>query len=159
GDYSSPHPGEPTQYDINISHPLDYSHKRKARVRSAVMAKTVAEAQFQDDVRNRIDGLYTVYVDAQQAKERVWWAKGDLDRWDALLEATREQPSQDTLPTGGVGQIESARQLATLTHSEAKAVLARTKRSLGVLLGLPAEESDRFEVEMLDFADRPIPPI
>ena len=35
GNYSNRRPGGPTQYDVNISHPLDYTHKRRARIEVA----------------------------------------------------------------------------------------------------------------------------
>src|SRR4051812_4486199 len=51
GQYTPDRPGGQTQYDVNISYPLDVSHKRQARTRSAVQARRVLEAQYQDAVR------------------------------------------------------------------------------------------------------------
>ena len=62
GDFSKERPGGPVQYDINISHPLDVSHKRRARTAVASQAGRVIEAQYQDAVRQQIDSLYDTYV-------------------------------------------------------------------------------------------------
>ncbi len=43
------------------------SFKRRARTQQYKIAKRVSEAQLQDAVRNQIDNLYTVYVDAVAA--------------------------------------------------------------------------------------------
>ncbi len=41
-------PDGPTQYDLNISQPFDFAHKRQARVMVASRALKVQEAQFQE---------------------------------------------------------------------------------------------------------------
>ena len=68
GHYSNARPGGQTQYDVNVTQPIDVWRKRKARMIVAQRAKRVTEAQFQDAVRNSIDNLYTAYVDAVAAK-------------------------------------------------------------------------------------------
>src|SRR5205085_9540916 len=54
GRYDPKSPGGPTQYDVNITYPLDVSRKRQARTVSAEKAKKVTEAQLQDTVRLQI---------------------------------------------------------------------------------------------------------
>jgi cobalt-zinc-cadmium efflux system outer membrane protein len=157
-DDSTRRPGGPTQYDINISDPLDYSLKRQVRTRRAGAAKTVTEAQYQDAVRNRIAGLHTMYVDAQKAQERPHEARANLAYWAGLLEEARGQGRRGAVPQDDVGQIESSRQLANWQLSEAKAALARAKRDLGLSLAFSVEESNRFEVERLRLTEQPIPP-
>jgi cobalt-zinc-cadmium efflux system outer membrane protein len=80
--YGSYHPnsaGGPNQYDFNVVHPLDLSHKRQTRMRSAWLNQEAVEAKYRDVVRLAIDNLYTAFVDAllaqrnldyQQQKER-----------------------------------------------------------------------------------------
>ena len=63
GNYSTQRPGGPLQYDINITYPLDVTHKRQARTVVARRAKQVLEAQYQDAVRLQIDNLYTAFSD------------------------------------------------------------------------------------------------
>ena len=65
GHYSRHRPGGPTQYDLNISHPIDLSGKRRARTRGRRGgAQKVIEAQYQDAVRVEIANLYEAYLGA-----------------------------------------------------------------------------------------------
>ncbi len=101
-DFSLPGPDAPRQSDINISHPVDVSHKRRSRPRPAGTAKTVAEAQYQDFMRNRIDSLYSAYVDAQESQERDLSSAANLARWDKLLRETRKRAEQGSVNEGEV---------------------------------------------------------
>ena len=58
----------PLQYDVNFVYPIDVSHKRQARTRSAIAARMVIEASYRDAVRLTIDLLYQAYVDALAAQ-------------------------------------------------------------------------------------------
>ena len=71
GKYTSNSSGGPNQFDFNIVHPLDLSHKRQARVKSAWLNKRAVEAKYLDVVRLAIDNLYTAYVDALLAQRNV----------------------------------------------------------------------------------------
>ncbi|HWA97276.1 MAG TPA: TolC family protein, partial [Pirellulales bacterium] len=91
-------PGGQTQYDLNMSLPIDVTRKRQARTVVAVQAKRVLDAQYQDAVRIAIDNLYTAYVDVLAARETVRFAMASVAGLDKLLEATRLQ-HQQTLKT------------------------------------------------------------
>ena len=88
GSFSRARPGGQTQYDINVSYPLDVTHKRKARTLVACRAKKVLEAQFQDAIRVEIDNLYTRFVDVLAARETVRLARKSV----AELEKEPEKP-------------------------------------------------------------------
>src|SRR5439155_9260583 len=75
GRYSRQRPGGQTQYDVNISYPLDLSRKRQNRTMVATAAKRVLEAQYQDAVRLLIDNLYTAYVDVLAARQTLIYAR------------------------------------------------------------------------------------
>ncbi len=77
------------QFDVNISDPPDVSHKQLARTRSDRVARTVAEAQFQDVIRNQIDNLCTVFVDMQAAQEIVQRVRENRRTWGRIVEAIR----------------------------------------------------------------------
>jgi outer membrane protein, heavy metal efflux system len=88
----------PLQYDVNVVYPIDVSHKRQARTRSAVAARLVTEANYRDAVRLTIDLLYQACVDALAAQTVVSkknvpgnaWANIDLDEpQSALKQAQR----------------------------------------------------------------------
>ena len=51
--------GGPTQYDANITLPIDINGKRKKRLAVAMRAQRITEAIYQDAIRLPIDNLYT----------------------------------------------------------------------------------------------------
>ena len=81
GSYSRERPGGPVQYDINITYPLDVTHKRKARTLVARRAKRVLEAQYQDAVRVQIDNLYMAYTDVLGVRETIRFAQAAPKVW------------------------------------------------------------------------------
>ena len=78
-------PDGPTQYDVNISHPIDYSHKRRARMAYAARALEVMEAQYQNEVRLAIQNLYIAYVDVLAARETVRYLQASIKGLDEVL--------------------------------------------------------------------------
>ncbi len=87
GSFSRARPGGQTQYDLNVSYPLDITRKRQARTLVACRAKKVLEAQFQDAARVEIDNLYTQFVNVLAARETVRLARKSV----AELEKEPEQ--------------------------------------------------------------------
>jgi len=71
GRYTSNTTGGPNQFDFNIVQPLDLSHKRQARMKSAWLTARAVETKYQDVVRLAIDNLYTSFVDALLAQRNV----------------------------------------------------------------------------------------
>lgn len=67
GSFTPERPGGPTQYDLNVTYPLDVSGKRKARVVVARMARSAIESQFQDVARRQIDNVYKAFTTLQAA--------------------------------------------------------------------------------------------
>ena len=86
----------PLQYDVNFVYPIDVSHKRQTRTRSAVAARMVVEAGYRDAVRLTIDSLYTAFVDAlamqividskSPAAAHNVWQEVDIDEPQSSLE-------------------------------------------------------------------------
>jgi outer membrane protein, heavy metal efflux system len=83
----------PLQYDVNFVYPLDLSHKRLARTRSAVAARLLTEANYRDAVRLTIDLLNQAFVDALAAQAVISgkdmpgnvWAGIDVDEPQSAL--------------------------------------------------------------------------
>ena len=71
GRYTDKTTGGPKQYDFNIVYPVDFSHKRQARMASALLSKRAVETKFEDVVRLAIDNLYASYIDALVAQRNV----------------------------------------------------------------------------------------
>src|SRR5271166_5013048 len=85
GSFSDRRPGGPTQYDLNVSHPIDYSHKRRARMDYAARALGVTEAMYQDAVRIEINNLYTAFVDVLAARQTLRYTRASVTGLDRLL--------------------------------------------------------------------------
>jgi outer membrane protein, heavy metal efflux system len=110
GKYTNNTTGGPNQYDFNIVHPLDLSHKRQARMRSASLNQRAVETKFQDLVRLAIDNLYTSFVDALVAQRNVEFLGTSNDV------------------------------LATVSRDDAKDVLEESFRNLSLQLNMPIED-------------------
>jgi cobalt-zinc-cadmium efflux system outer membrane protein len=157
GRYTKSRPGGQTQADVNVSYPLDISHKRSARTLYATRAKCVLEAQYQDAVRNAIDQLYTFYVNVLAARQTVRYSTASVKGFVLLYEKTDElykrgQKSRADLFRIGV-QLDAAR----VGLIDAEEALLQAKRDLAVVLSIPAQEAAKIEVRGT-IEDREPPP-
>lgn len=141
----------PRQSDINITMPLDVSLKSRVRSRPRLTctAATIAETQYQDMARNAIDTFYKVYADAQQARERVKWAEGDVKALARLNRLVGNPPDCGQETATERRPIERALRLAELRLLEFRQAQARTAVSLGLLLNIPAAEARDLVVDDL----------
>jgi cobalt-zinc-cadmium efflux system outer membrane protein len=126
----------PLQYDVNFVYPIDVSHKRQARTRSAVAARMVIEASYRDAVRLTIDLLYQAYVDALAAQVVIAshavkgnvWSEIDVDEPQSALE-------------------QAQRSLALLINVSASDI--HDRQLFGRLQFRPEEETHLYEAEAL----------
>lgn len=145
GSYSEKRPGGPTQYDLNISYPLDITGKRKARTVAAQRAKCVLEAQYQDAVRVQIDNLYTAFVDVLAAREALRFTDASIEGLRRLVAKTQELYRQKERTGADVAQIEEQLDSAEIERIEAEEALRDAKRTLAVLLNIPTVEAGGIE--------------
>lgn len=146
GQYSNARPGGQTQYDVNISYPIDVTHKRRARTVVAQRAKRVLEAQYQDAVRLGVDVVYTAFVDALQARGAVKFAEVGVQGLGETLRTTRALFQKGEQPITAVNRVDlQYRQAQTGLRSYREAYL-RSKRALGVLLGMTPQEAEAMEI-------------
>lgn len=159
GGYSQKRSGGPTQYDINISHPLDLSGKRRARTAVACKAKKVLEAQYQDAVRLQIDNLYTAYVDVLAARETVRFARASIGGLNEVLALTQRLQRGQVGTEAEVNQVRIQRDTAAIGLAEAEENLQNAKRTLAGLLNLPPGEATALELRgsMRDTVTAPPP--
>jgi cobalt-zinc-cadmium efflux system outer membrane protein len=159
GNFSNRTAGGPTQYDVNINHPLDLSHKRRARVEVACRAKRVLEAQFQDAVRLEIDNLYTAWVDVLAARETVRYARASVLGLTEVLKKTQAQLQQQTVTEADVARVQNQRDAAELGLVDAQDLLKDALRTLGGLLAVPPRPSENLALRgsILDTAEPPAP--
>jgi outer membrane protein, heavy metal efflux system len=157
GSFSINRPGGQTQYDINVSYPLDLTRKRRARTLVAHRAKCVLEAQFQDAVRQAIDNLYTEFVDVLATRETVREARKGVEELE-------EEPAPDRAPGERVRQpgaedqrLEVQREAAEVALADAEEQLRSDLRALGALLRMRPAEAERLSVRG-SLHDRAQPP-
>jgi len=139
-------PGGPTQYDLNITYPVDVTGKRQARMAVAHQARMTTEAQFQEAVRQEVDDLYTAYVDVLAARETLRFTQASLIAIDVVI-ATRDR-SEDKSDEAQLQRdhVEVHRNSIELALVDAQASLQSTRRSLATLMNIPREYADRMEL-------------
>ena len=146
GRYTNTRPGGPTQEDVNITYPIDVTQKRKARIVVAREAKKVTEAQFQDAVRQSVDGLYGAYVQLAASELTLKYSRAFL----AGLVRLRDL-YESRLAVGQVGQekVDALRaqvEMAQLQERQANAALIASRRDLGLMLNFTREQSDAIRI-------------
>jgi cobalt-zinc-cadmium efflux system outer membrane protein len=146
GKFTADRPGGQTQYDVNISYPLDVSRKRRARTQVAVAAKRVLEAQYQDAARRSIDNLYTAYVDVLAARQNVRYALASVEGLGKVLLVTQRLYEKDQTNRADVNRVKVQVDSARIGLADAEESLRRSRRILGGLLNLPPLESETLEV-------------
>lgn len=159
GRYSRAAPGGQTQYDVNITYPLDVSRKRRARTDSAVKAKRVTEAQFQDAVRLNIDNLYTAYVDVVAAEETLRYSRAYAEGITRLLNLNRELLKKGQITEATTDALQAQVEQAQFQVRETTHALGRTTRTLAVVLNVPRAEVATLKVQskLRQIADLPMP--
>lgn len=146
GKFSEERPGGATQYDVNISHPFDLSGKRQARTLVATRARRVLEAQYQDAVRQQVDGLYTAYATVLGAKETVRYARASVGGLQQLLDKTERLQRGGERSRGDVERVRVQLDSARIGLFDAEEALKAAKRPLTPLLNLPLAEVEALEV-------------
>ena len=152
-------PGGQTQYDVNVSYPIDFSGKRKARTVAAVQAKRVTEALYQDAVRLQISNLATAYVSVLAARETVRYVGTGLKGLDGVLQATRALGARGNRTSADLARITAQRESAAVGLLDAEEALQRAKRTLGNLLNLGPAEAEALELRASLRDDFPSPPV
>jgi len=160
GQYTRQRPGGQTQYDINISYPLDLSRKRQARTASALKATKTIEAQYQDAVRQTIDNLYSAYVDVLQARRTIEFSSASLTGLQGSLKAT-----EDLVKRGEKKESDARKIRIQVNNSEqqvldARVAYSKAKQALATQLNIPTEVADRIELRgSLRFNSVVLPPV
>jgi cobalt-zinc-cadmium efflux system outer membrane protein len=144
GNFSRRTDGGPTQFDVNINHPLDLNHKRRARQEVACRAKRVLEAQFQDAMRIEIDNLYTAWVDVLAARETVRYARTSVSGLNEVLKKTRAQLEQKAVTEADVDRVKNQRDAAEIGLADAEDTLHDANRTLGGLLAIPPGHAENL---------------
>jgi cobalt-zinc-cadmium efflux system outer membrane protein len=140
GSFNDATPGGPTQYDVNITYPVDVSHKRQSRTIVARMARTALEAQFQDVVRRQIGNVGNAFVNLQGARLAMLSAEAAVKRHRAQLAEARRTARPDAAETADLVEHEAFLvEQATLSLIDATEAFEDAQESLAVLLNEPPE--------------------
>jgi cobalt-zinc-cadmium efflux system outer membrane protein len=158
GSYVGKPNGGPTQYDLNITYPLDVTGKRIARTLVATRAKRVLEAQYQDAVRLQIDNVYTAFADILAARETIRFAEVARQGLKALLDRTRGLYQKGTRTIADVSRIEALSEAAEVQVLDAEEIFRSTNRNLGVLLNIPGPEAEALRIRGSIHDTAPPPP-
>jgi outer membrane protein, heavy metal efflux system len=146
GSFSTRRPSGPTQYDVNISHPIDFSHKRHARTIYAEVVLRVTENQYQDVVRLGLNNVYIAYVDVLAARQTVRYSRVSVEGWDKVLSALQALFDKGNTTSADVEQARSEREFAAIGLMDAEEVLRRQKRILAELLNIAPDQAEGLEV-------------
>ncbi|MDR3620060.1 MAG: TolC family protein [Paludisphaera borealis] len=157
GRYTRERPGGQTQYDVNITHPLDVNGKRKARTATAQVAKRAIEAQFQDAVRQQIDNLYTVFIDVAAAELTREFSLKYLEGITRLLRVNEDLLEKKQIPEDPVFALRAQLEQAQLQVRETTQAVNRTTRRLSQLLNIPREQATAIRIRDNLRDDRELP--
>jgi cobalt-zinc-cadmium efflux system outer membrane protein len=146
GQFTRAAPGGQTQYDVNVTLPIDVSHKRLARVDLATRAKRVIEAQYQNAVRLRIDEVYSAYVDVLFAFQTVIYMDKTVKGLEAVHSKTAKLYEKGDRTRADLNRIEIQREEARIALFDGQEQLRNRKRILGTLLNLPSVEAETLQV-------------
>ena len=146
GRYSKERPGGQTQYDVNVSYPLDVSKKRLARTLYATRAKRVIEAQYQNAVRNSIDQLYGSFVNVLAARQAVYYARASVEGLKNLYAVTLELYRKEQSTIADVKRIQVTLNASQVGLEDAGESLRKAKLDLGTILNLTSAESEALDI-------------
>ena len=152
-------PGGPSQFDTNISYPLDISHKRQARTTVASRAERVLEAQYQDAVRNRIDDVYTAYAIALGARQTVRYSNESLKSLQQLQALTQQLHEKGQIALAELNAVKIKLRIARLGLHDSETAYVKAKLDLGSLMNLTNDEARSMELRgtIADVAPPPPP--
>jgi cobalt-zinc-cadmium efflux system outer membrane protein len=146
GSFSTRRPSGPTQYDVNISHPIDFSHKRQARTIYAEVVLRSMENQYQDAVRLGLNNVYMAYVDVLAARQTVRYTRVTVEGLDKVLSATEAMLRRSTMTSANVDQARSERDIAAISLLDAEENLRQKNRILAELLNIPPDQAAELPI-------------
>jgi cobalt-zinc-cadmium efflux system outer membrane protein len=152
--------GGPTQYDANVTLPLDVNNKRQRRIEVATRAQRVTEALFQDAVRLQIDNLYTAWADVLAARASIRFLQAGIASLEAQKRATEALVRRGEMSRSEVNNVEILLDSADLTLLEAQETADDAMRTLAALLAIAPEEAETFPLRgQLHYEDVTLPPV
>ncbi|APW58983.1 TolC family protein [Paludisphaera borealis] len=159
GQFNRAAPGGPTQYDVNVTYPLDVTRKRQARTQVAMRAERVLEAQYQEAVRQRIDDVYDAFVfGVLAARQTVRYAQSSVKGLQDLTARTEQLHQKGGVSLGDLNRIKNQYRTARLGLIDAQASYRKAKLEMGSLMNLTRPEIEAMSVRGTIQDDAPPPP-
>ena len=138
--------GGPTQFDANVTLPIDFNGKRKKRLAVAKRAQRITEALYQDAIRVQIDNLYTAWTDVLAAKATIQFLEAGLESLQVQRRATAPLVARGELSRTEFNNVEIQIDSTDLRLLEARETLDDAKRTLAALLSVPVAEAETFPI-------------
>jgi len=157
GTFNRERPGGQTQYDINITHPIDVNNKRGARLDVARVARRAVEAQLQDAVRRLIDNLYTAFVDLAAAELTREYSRKYQEGIGRLLEINEDLLEKKQIAEDPVFALRAQSEVARLQVRESDQAVVRARRTLAQILNVPREQAHALQIRDTLRDERPLP--
>ncbi len=104
------------------------------------------EAQYQNEVRLAIQSLYSAYVDVLAARETVRYLRASIEGLDENLRVYQGLFEKKTASRADVDQAKADRETAVVGLIDAEEAVRQRKRTLGELLNLAPDQSERIEL-------------
>jgi outer membrane protein, heavy metal efflux system len=152
--------GGPTQYDANLTLPLDVNNKRHRRIQVAAQAQRVTEALFQDATRLQIDNLYTAWADVLAARASIRFLRSGIESLEAQKQAAEALVRGGKMSRSEVNNVEILIDSTDLTLLEAHETHDDAMRTLAALIEIPLQEAETFPIrDQLDVGEVQLPPV
>ena len=145
GQFNRAAAGGPTQYDVNVSYPLDVTRKRNARTAVTVRAEEVLEAQYQDAVRLLIDDVYNAFIDVLAARQAVRYSVASVEGLKKLVSINQQLFDKKQIAIAEVSRVRILLNTSIVGLDDAKENYNKTRRALGAVLGIPRDQSLKLE--------------
>lgn len=160
GGFGPGNAGGPTQYDLNVTIPLDLNGKRAARVRYACRAREVVEAQYADAVRQAIGELNDVYIDLLLAVDSIRFASATVTGLERSLDERRGARARGDATLAEIEQERIRLDAARISLDEARTAERAARLALVPLLNLPAQAVETLPLSgSLAVEPPPLPPV
>jgi cobalt-zinc-cadmium efflux system outer membrane protein len=158
GQYSRQRPGGPLQYDVNISYPLDVSHKRQARTEVARRAKRALQASMEDAVRLQIDNLYNAYVSVLAARETVRLASKSVEGLKVIRAITARKVEAKALSEAELNRLDIQLSTAEIGLLDSEESYSKAKLGLTTLLNMLPSQAESLSIRGTIYDRGPAPP-
>jgi outer membrane protein, heavy metal efflux system len=139
---------------------LEIPLKPWARALAARLAARVTEAQYGNAVRNRTADLYSEYVDVQEARVQMRYARKHVEGVEQVLKLMKDLAKLGQIGRSDLARVADAQARATLVATDAEVAERKAKLALADLLNVPDAQADRLDViELNEDFDPPLPDI